>query len=403
MSGFGLYETLRIFVPGALAALILDFILRLGLASNFAKPAGSLGEFLEAVESPAGFAAVALLVGLLLYLVDLPSKLELSRRGSKDWPLPSTTLGNLLKDSNWSGNPLGLYIWMSDRYLHPETHKRIYLFGSLFRVYVDLRVLLAVGATLGPVLGLHSSPLRQTQFSWFVLAEITTLVGICLWMGWLAEQSHVENSYKKALKTHLLNPDGSGRQLDFSRKREIRASVRRDYRSARNKGLTRLGPLYAFQLVIGFSSIYLVRHGSFAIFVGAACLVVALNVWFWVEKGSPDPESESLDWRSGVFRRLNAVTEEPNFRPLQRLMADLCLFLPYLVAASIAAAQKGHSPNELLAWGALIVPCVGIMAFRKHESRLLVTYKEQSDWLIAGTEKIKELRETGALADLWNK
>lgn len=51
MTGFTLYETLRIFVPGALAVLLTDFVLRLAVGPNPAVGDGDVGQLVVTLET----------------------------------------------------------------------------------------------------------------------------------------------------------------------------------------------------------------------------------------------------------------------------------------------------------------------------------------------------------------
>jgi len=80
VSGFTIYETLRIFIPGALAALIANVVLRLATGSELGTPgAGAPADLADALGAVATFALISLVLGLLLYLVDLPERLRIIR------------------------------------------------------------------------------------------------------------------------------------------------------------------------------------------------------------------------------------------------------------------------------------------------------------------------------------
>ena len=158
MSGFTLYETLRIFLPGALGTLVLDLVLRFAVGPNVFAADGGVRVAVLTLQSPLVAIAAATFLGLGFYMIDLPTKTRLYKEGydPKRFRLPSMTLSDHLKGTPLGDYPksLSLYFLISDRYLPPEFHKRVYLFGSLYRVYVDLRFLLAVAGTLGISSGL---------------------------------------------------------------------------------------------------------------------------------------------------------------------------------------------------------------------------------------------------------
>ena len=75
VSGFTIYETMRVFLPGGLAIFVLDLTIRLATSNSpiAASPSGS-ESLLHTIESPGGFVALSLAAGLFLYLRHLAPK-----------------------------------------------------------------------------------------------------------------------------------------------------------------------------------------------------------------------------------------------------------------------------------------------------------------------------------------
>lgn len=389
MSGFTLYETLRILVPGLLATLIGRLTLWIVSITTGLDFAQSLPLFDNAVLS----LGLSLFLGLLLYSVDLPVRLMIAKDGASWGQLPSNKLLDLLgKETIWRNAPIGLYFLLSDRYLPNETHRRIYLFGSLFRVFVDLRFLLAVAAVAGCALSLlTASQVAAIEWSWgAALFALTPLVGIAL-LGIPGEREHKIN---KLLKNEA-TPDPLG-----------------DYRKQRNAGISQLKWLYL--LIAGTGSaaaaMFLWKNTALTLLASIPA-VVNVAVWFWIEIGKPNYRREErgdkilwneLDMRSFVMLKTGIDHHEPNFWPIQRTVADIVFFLPWLGASSVALARMGRPSQSVILWALLILPCSLIASVRKHETRLLATYREQSNWLEHHSSEIRRIASTGQLPEHWS-
>jgi hypothetical protein len=140
--------------------------------------------FVSVLESPLWALGIALVAGLLLYAIDIPARTYLMRVG--DPPagkgLPSRHLGEMLSSEALKDREMSVYFLLLDRFMHPETHRRIYLFGSLFRVFVDLRILAGFFFVLSVLAGLlaGSADIRHTALS-VELATWTTLT-LAIWV-----------------------------------------------------------------------------------------------------------------------------------------------------------------------------------------------------------------------------
>jgi len=142
----------------------LDLVLRFVFGPDALAADGGARAAVLTIQSPLVAIAVATFLGLGFYMIDLPTKTRLYKEGDpKRFRLPSMTLADHLKGTSLGNYPssLSLYFLISDRYLPPEFHKRVYLFGSLYRVYVDLRFLLAIAVTLGIFIGSHDCCARN--------------------------------------------------------------------------------------------------------------------------------------------------------------------------------------------------------------------------------------------------
>ncbi len=372
MSGFSLYETLRIFVPGALGVLIADLTVRLATGPDVFAPApGFATDVVETLESTGPFAGLALFLGLLLYLVDLPTRTRIYG-GDPDQgsPLPTRTLGTMLSGTGLEDDALGLYFVLSDKYLPEEMHRRVYLFGSLFRVYVDLRVLAAtalVGGTLLAVISARRSA-GLDELGAGALAFVAAGVALAI---------------------------VAAVALFGARAQAVRGRPRSGAQPA-----TPVGPsvvilgLGALAVVLG-----LVLEAP-AAYVSLVPGGAALAVWWAIEIGPPAPSERT--WRAAVFERLGVDrVAAPQFSVAQRVVTELALVAPPLAAASAAAVLQGRPEGSVIAWALLAVPATAIMSIRKHERRLLGIYADQSRWLELQKPKIMEIARTGTLPDKW--
>lgn len=366
-------------MPGTIVALASSLVIRLALPGS--ERAESL---LSTLETPVVFAAVALVVGLILYLVDFPMKMRIAggdaRRG---FPLPSKELGLHLRGTPLENSEMSLYFILSDQYLPPDLHRRVYLFGSLYRVFVDLRIVLILATVVGPALALATTS-RDVDLSAMpgldgrALAAVLLLVGSALAVGLVGIRSHAANFLRK-----------HGAVVDYLRQvREQAGAI-----SVLALTLTLLGALSTLLLATGEPAPQM---------MGIAPLLIAVALWLSVEIGPPTEEPSRVSWRSGLLRLLRASYEDPQYSPLQRLLADLGLVLPWIVASSLATWNQGADPERILLWGVFLLPGVAIMSVRKHEVRLLTAYRDQCVWLDLHADRIKVIAKELRLPDAWN-
>jgi len=155
-------------------------------------------------------------------------------------------------------------------------------------------------------------------------------------------------------------------------------------------------------LLLGFIGIALVISGELLLgLIGELFAVGAITLWSWVEIGPPGRSDRRTDVRSIVLSKLRGNTDKVQYSPQQRLLCDLCLFAPWLIAGSILYANTGAAASALLAWGLLIVPCTAIMSVGKHELRLLVVFADQSLWLDLHSADISAIATNQSLPDRW--
>jgi hypothetical protein len=387
MSGFTLYETLRIFVPGALALFLADLVLRMAFGQGTWAADGSATQALHLLEQVSVALAASLLLGLILYSVDLPSRMRIQREGDPPrFRVPTETLGELLRPSSLEAKKLGLYFLLSDRYLALETHKRVYLFGSLFRIFADLRFLLGAALitgiyllsidkwTLAPAVSMGDR-LQWMADDWDIFSIPALLL---LAIGVISEHRHAVN---------IRNQSRSADQ------------DRRWFREARTQ-VAEIGPTALVGLALGVvGAIAVGMEGQWRI-IAAALAIAGLTLWMWVDIGPPK-DLTYPDLRSRALTLLGASRPRTQFTPLQRTLVDVATFAPWFIAADLAYRVAGVDPSETLIWLVLLTPASIIMASGKHEQRLLVIYEDQSTWLDLHRDFIEAIRDSGRFGDSW--
>ena len=384
MSGFGFYETLRIFVPGVVALIIVNIVLRLvwGAGPFSAPEAGTAADVLGVFDNASTAAGAALVIGLLLYAVDVPSRTRLHREG-EGW-LPSDRLKQMLEAAGATESPrqraLSLYFILSDAYLPAELHRRVYLFGSLYRVYVDLRVLLALSLVAAPIgLAYRLNGVERDalgDFQWSGVAVII-LVSILTVAAGLAET--LEYLHRRRRKTRRPSPGAT-----TSREGVL-------------VGIPKLMLIMATGLGAGAA---LVAVGPLVVQVlGASIAFGAFLLWLALEIGPVTDEDAEESLRARWLRAIlpDRRGDASQFTPIQRLAGDLALVVSATAVAGVLGGAIGRSPTDNLAWAVLAVPLSAILGFRKHEQRQLNVYKDQTTWLELHEPEIQQLARTGHL------
>jgi hypothetical protein len=389
MTGFGIYETLRLVIPGSIAVAIFSAVLRLAAGEGKLLADGPFAGVVAALEGTT-FLFAALAVGFILYLADLPTRARVFK-GDPDngIQLPTDALREMLKGTPHQDKSFSLYFILSDGRLPPELHRRIYFFGGLYRIYFDARLLAAGGVALGgpfalAVAGEGISDLIGSTY----LASAAALLVVVVLMTLVGESRHAVESMKKhAPKDRPYPSSGLGRE----------------YLGRAWKGFAAMLPAAAVVLLLGIAANFMADAASNWLRISGVCTAgAALLLWVMVELGPPTPDTKDEGTRSGdpvrgrilVWLRLKPSTQT-QYTQLQRGVMDLALFAPAVVGAACAAQNQGRSALWVLAWGFLLLPAVLIMAIRKHEQRLLASYKDQVRWLQINEENIKTLATQG--------
>jgi hypothetical protein len=389
MTGFTLYETLRIFVPGLLGLVLLDLVLRFAYGASPVASDGGVGALTSSIESPLGGIAGSLAIGLVLYLVDLSAKARIQTEGdpAHNFRLPSQRLAEHMEGSDLADRSLALYFIISDKYLPPELHRRVYLFGSLFRIYMDFRAMLALSVVAGVVAALLSS----SSDSGFDPTPPVSL-GMVLFIGsallmLVAIGSVGMRKYKSSV---------------------VEAHGPEEYRNRFWREVRGVGWLAGCLVGLGIAACELILWTrGIPRLVGVVLAALSMILWTWLEMGPPVEQENAtrqrfVSWRSRVLDWLARRKGYVQYSPIQRLIADVSLFAPWLVFASVAHVGRESPAASIAAWVLLAGLATTIMSLRKHEERLLAAYEDQSLWLDLHEEDLKRIKETKALPDSWD-
>lgn len=385
MSGFGIYETLRIFAPGALAVAIANLVARFSFGDSAFTADGPATGFADFVGNVGVATTLALLIGLLLYALDFPTRFTLygGADPQHNVKLPTQVLREQLAGSDLAPKSFGLYFILSDAFMPEEMHKRVYLFGSLFRVFADLRALLAAAMVAGAAVALVDAAggeefeLTQGGLGDGLLAT-AAIIGAIAGVGVLGGvRAHATRFRSKRAR------EGSGGTF--------RARLRRDLRA--------IAWAWVIVFVSGTVAVGLMAAATTAAqAVGVLLAIAGYVLWASIEIGPPKV-GDQFGWRSRLLRRLRADCTDAQYSVFQRLLADIALFGPWLVGAALAGANQGRAATHMFAWALLVVPATAIMSIRKHEIRLLNVFQDQCLWLELNTDRLARLRTSGRLSD----
>jgi hypothetical protein len=147
----------------------------------------------------------------------------------------------------------------------------------------------------------------------------------------------------------------------------------------------------------GAGAVFLVI--SQAPWVGSTLASASIAMWLAIEVG-PLGMDPPQGWRSGLLRLLGLKSAKARFSGVQRLMIDLGMFLPWLLAASYLTLALGREGFVILWWFVLLTPITVTSYFSKHEQRLMNAYRDQVMWLDLHTEEIGEIAK-GAAPNRW--
>ena len=297
-------------------------------------------------------------------------------------------MAQLVQDYNDGAQPLaryqrrqeslGLYFLFTDNDLPPDTNKRIYLFGAIFKIMTDLRILLFTGLIIGipfsiafagnrysarnlPHLELNGSAVTSVA----LIAIVVAILGMVGWVKVRQEELSFERS--------------TGKTLQRPSAKEIILP-----------GLVLVGLMAASVLI----AIHLRGQSRYLCLVPA---VLAVLFWFGIEVGPPREVelSEGVSpFEDGIhdplFRMLRVRNSAaPQFPIWYRTTTDLAVIVPALVGATVACTWLARSSESVLAWSILIVPAVLIMTVHKHEARLMGAYSNQLAYLDLAQGRIR--------------
>jgi hypothetical protein len=391
MNGFSLYETLRFLIPGALAAAILSVTTRLATGSG---PLLGQGPASSVIDTLAGgtFLTTALVLGFLLYIVDLPTRARIYTEGDpkNGKVLPSATLRRLLNEANarnsafLSKRSLSLYFLLSDAHLPPELHRKVYFFGGLYRIYTDARILAMLALAIGPCVGLvvvGDGQLGPTV-AWTQVLPLLVCVLFPVLAGVSSELGHAAAS----IRAHKNDPT-----MPRYRKRLL-------------TGIREVSGITCVVFVLEVAGWLLCGQGAVGPrVIGLALAISAMVLWCFFEMGPPPVNSSALLIRSLSLRKLGCVpTERTQFAPAQRAGVDLALIVASLLGAATLTAEQGRSPWALLLWGGFAAVATLIVVTRKHEVRLLNSYADQSTWLELNRGKIDAMARDASTQTTWS-
>ena len=396
MGGLTLYETLRILVPGILTTVSLNFALQVGFGSKVFEADAGVKGFVGFLESTAGFTAFSLTAGLLLYMIDIPVKLRISRGGpDREHRIPSETLREMVKGSPLEKDALSLYFTLTDQYLPEEMRKRVYLFGSLYRIFVDMRVVLisvavATMACSEVVARAGVATIPHTELDAVAGLSVVGIVAALVAIGGFGVRRHVLLSRAARLRDAGGDPEN------------VAAARPGLWQQAWSDARGVIRPVLVLASAGGVAALLSASSDGIGTAVGLFAALCQLALWMMLEVGPPD-DARSEKWRDRVLVALRARHKGFQYAAAQRLLFDLFLILPWLVGATWTNVVLDRDPAAVLAWSLLIVPPVVVMSFRKHEERLLGIYKEQTVWLEMHAKDIEGIRDSGLLPDRWEK
>lgn len=378
MLAFGLYESFRLLLPGGLAVLVFGLAFR--LASGGTGDRGGLARSVASADT-GQFIVAALASGFLLYLLDVPARTRLYREAD---PPRVVMPSDRLKDM-WAGTPhkdlsYAGYFLLSDAYLPPESHRRVYFWGSLYRIYSYARLLAA--AALGLVvpfavwLAADEPSGRLLPSGTWLFAALVLVAGAGA-VGAAGEIGHAQRATRPKK-----GQDPAYRVREYRRKLAARSRS--------------VAPAAAAVLAAQAGAVAVASRGSAAALAAAAVLGgLSVMLWGLIEIGPPKP-GPSLTVHERLLRRLRVAADDTTqYPPAQRTLMDLALFLPAAAGAAGAAQATGSPPSYVLLWGLLMIPCTLVMAVRKHEQRLLATYGDQLAWLELNRAAVVAVGERG--------
>jgi hypothetical protein len=434
MTGFGLYEVLRIFLPGAVAAAVLDLMLRLVAGSG---PGYGDGPIKWVVASLTGvnFIFVALVFGFLLYLADLPTKARVFGEGdpAHDIDLPSRALAGFLEkaiDPDVIGRNRAEWVWkrslpiyflLMDAHLPAERHEKVYYFGGLYKMYFDARLLTVAALAFGPALGLISGKKNGIDFhvEWPYLVPVLFFVIVIVLVGVIGEFSHARASIARR-KHGILVEAALNNLRDQSLSNGLNLALRQCEKNLTEQYWVslrkRVGQVSGLAVIIFLAQIFgwiLAAQGLLCWqILGITLCGVSVTLWTAFELGPPRKPTNKTDelkapllrrgLRDSLLVRLGCQeSRDTQYVPALRAAIDLSLMAAALAGAATLTIQQGRPPWSVLLWGGFAVVAILIMAIRKHEIFLLNSFNDQSTWLEVNREKVLAWARKGPKKDNW--
>lgn len=134
---------------------------------------------------------------------------------------------------------------------------------------------------------------------------------------------------------------------------------------------------------------------------GLALSLCALTIWVSAEIGPPGGKPENRVGEK-ILRRLGCNdSPRSQYIPLQRLLFDGAIMIPAMFAAATLTYQQARTPLATLLWAILVFVAAAITSTKKHETRLINSYRDQSVWLTLNESKIRHLSIGGLDKNEW--
>ena len=384
MSGFTIYETLRIFVPGALSLLIADLLIRL---STGVVPHTIPASMIKIIESPGQFVILSVATGIILYLVDPSERIRIFNGDPyRGFAQPSTKMREIV--SNYNGHhpndkfpleeSLSLYFLFSDRDLPNALHQRVYLFGAVYKIAVDVRVLVVSTFVACVPVALAYESLDHVNYQ--PPYSSGTLIGVVCGL---------------ALVTLTINACVGSRisALDHQSDEHTQTKM-----PCQTYGLEMMWPLVVLSALSSLSVILSLEFNGDSRYWGALFSVLLIGLWFAFEIGpsefrekNPIRTFQRYGLHSGLMHALGILPRKlPQFPQWIRAFVDLVVIIPAIVGAMILDTYLGRPQISLLWWVMYIAPALLILMTRKHERRLLGAYRHQNAYLDLSQRRVEQ-------------
>jgi len=370
MAGLGLYETLRILIPGWIAVAAVDVGARLALGESALEADGGTEGLVALIERPVVAFGLALMAGLLLYAIDMPAK---------TYPLhnpPSAHLREMLTNPDLEKRSTSLYFQLQDEFMPVEMRRNVYLFGSIYRVFVDLRVIAVLGFVLSVFAGLIAVDSGRADISGE--ATLWFLVTAMVWMSF----------YLLDFGQHVIRSSARHRTSAVE-------AFRKHTRQTMNVWKLAVLVFVLSGVAVGLPT---VAGASGMLWIPLG--VIAMALWLRGEIGVPGKH----DGWNGVWGSVLGGLGAPAGQALtshQRALVDVAMLSPWLAAASYVGAQHGRAAPWLLVWLSFLLVASIVLGTHKHENRIQDAFGDQRMWLDLHATEIQELDSAGTNPARW--